>query len=93
MEFPIEFKKCPQCGCEDTICRLACADEPSVPKGTFTSLEKTFCPIQDPTKIMAPTLKGILVHYDICSNCGLRFCVRAEITSLPVNIQIKNVKR
>ena len=87
MLFPIECKKCPQCGCEDTVCRLACADEPSIPKGTFVSLEKLFTPIQDMNKITTPMIKGILTHYDICIKCGTRYCTRAEITSVPITIQ------
>ena len=87
MEFPIEFEQCPQCGCKDTVCRLACADEPSIPKGTFVSLEKLFTPIQDINKIMAPMIKGILSYFDICAKCGTRYCTRAEITTAPVTIQ------
>jgi len=40
MEFPIEFPKCPKCGSSDTVCQQACQNEPSIPKGTFVSLEK-----------------------------------------------------
>ena len=87
MEFPIEFPKCPSCGCKDTICRLACADEPSIPKGTFVSLEKLATPIQDLNRITTPTVKAIISHFDICAKCGLRYCTKAETTSLPVNIQ------
>ena len=87
MSFPIEFVKCPSCGCKDTVCRLACADEPSIPKGTFASLEKLAVPIQDLNKITTPTVKSILVHYDVCAKCGTRYCTRAEIFSVPVTIQ------
>jgi len=87
MNFPIEFPKCPSCGSKDTICRQACADEPSIPKGTFVSLEKLVTPIQDPIKLTTPTVKAILSHFDICAKCGTRYCTKAEITNLPVNIQ------
>ncbi len=87
MEFPIEIAKCPKCGCKDTVSRLACADEPSIPKGTFTSLEKKVVPIQDLNKITTPTVKTILSHFDVCPKCGTYYCTKAEITSLPVTIQ------
>lgn len=87
MEFPIEIAKCPNCGCKDTVARLACADEPSIPKGTFASLEKVVAPIQDPNKLTTPTIKAILGHFDVCVKCGTRYCTKAEITSLPVTIQ------
>ena len=87
MEFPIEFVKCPNCGCKDTVCRLACTDEPSIPQDTFISLEKVFTPLQQPTQMLSPIAKGILCHYDVCAKCGLRYCTRAEKVSLPVTVQ------
>lgn len=83
MPFPIEFPKCPSCGSKHTISRLACADEPSITKGTFTSLERYFTAFQDISKVMGLMIKGILCHYDVCATCGLRYCTRAEITSIP----------
>lgn len=90
MPFPIEFEKCPTCYSKDTICRLACTDEPSIPKGAFVSLEKVFTPIQDVNKITTPIIKGILTHYDICARCGTRYCTRAEITLAPVTKQYRS---
>jgi len=87
MPFPIEFDKCPACHHKHTVCRLACADEPSIPKGTFVSLDKVFTPIQDLNRITTPTVKGILTHFDICARCGTRFCTKAEIVSAPVTIE------
>jgi len=90
MYFPIEFPRCPVCHCADTVCRLACTDEPSIPKGTFVSLDKVFTPIQDLNKITTPTVKGLLTHFDICARCGTRYCTKAEITSVPVTIQYRS---
>lgn len=87
MSFPIEFKECPICHSKETVCRLACADEPSIPKDVFVSLDKTFTPIQDVSKVVSPLIRGILVHYDVCANCGTRYCTRAEIISAPVSVQ------
>ena len=87
MEFPIEFVKCPNCGCKDTVCRLACADEPSIPKDTFVSLEKVISPFQQSSSIIGPFIKAIVCHYDVCAKCGLRYCTRAEIANVPVQVQ------
>ncbi len=87
MPFPIEFTVCPICHSKDTVCRLACADELSIPKGTFVSLEKVPTPIQDLNKITTPTVRGILSHYDVCAKCGTRYCTKAEIITMPVMIQ------
>jgi len=87
MSFPIEFKKCPVCHSQETVCRLACDGESSIAKDAFVSLDKTFTPIQDVTRLLGPVVKGILCHFDVCSKCGMRYCTRAEITSVPVNVQ------
>lgn len=87
MPFPIEFHKCPICRSRETVCRQACADEPSIPKGTFVSLEKVFTPIQDMNKITTPLITVVICHYDVCANCGHRFCTRAEKTTIPVTIE------
>jgi hypothetical protein len=84
MPLPIEFPVCPICHSKETVARLACANEPSIPKGVFVSLEKVFTPIQDINKIAIPIIKEILVHYDVCVHCGTRYCTRAEIISVPV---------
>ena len=85
--FPVIFSECPICHSKDTVCRLACADESSIPKGTFVSLDKLFTPIQDINRIATSMIKGILSHFDICAECGTRYCTKAEITSAPVTIQ------
>ena len=89
MSFPIEFPKCPNCGSMDTVCRLACADDPSIPKGTFLSLEKKIAPLQDFTKIATPTTKVLMSHYDTCAKCGLSRCTRVEKTTMPTDVLMK----
>ena len=84
MKLPIEFPLCPICYSQGTVARIACADEPSLPKGIFVSLEKVFTPIQNINKIATPVVRGIMVHYDVCVNCGTRYCTRAEIISAPI---------
>lgn len=86
MPFPKDFNDCPVCHTGETICRLACDGEPSIPKGTFVSLEKVFTPIQDVAKLIGPLVKGIMCHYDVCANCGTKYCTRAEIISVPATV-------
>lgn len=85
--FPVEFKECPVCKSEETICRAACKGEPSIPEGTFVSLEKRFTTVQAPSKLLGPLAKGILTHYDVCQNCGTSYCTKAEIIMAPVTFQ------
>lgn len=85
--FPIEFKECPTCGCQETVARLACAGVPFIPEGVFVSLQKAFVPIQDVQKITTPMAKGVVSHYDVCARCGTSYCTRAEIISAPVTVQ------
>jgi len=87
MEFPIEFNECPICHCQETVCREACADEPSVPNDVFVSLEKVFTPIQQPGQLLGLLVKGIMTHFDICAKCGTRYCTKAEIVSMPLTVQ------
>jgi len=82
--FPMLFPKCRECGSRDTVTAIGLAEEPSYPKGAFGSIEKAFIPLQDLTKLSVPTVRGILVHYDVCARCGTRRCTKAEILSLPM---------
>jgi len=91
MEFPMIFERCPICGCKNTVCREACADEPSIPKGTFVSMEKKITPIQNLTAISTPTTRVLLRHYDTCAKCGLDYCTRVEKTTIPTDALMKMI--
>ena len=79
MPFLKEFNECPICHCKDTLCRQACADEPTIPIGTFVSMDKKVTPIQDFTKISTPTTRVLYRQYDTCAECGLDYCVKVEL--------------
>ena len=81
---PIGFTECPICHSKDTVARLACADESSIPKGSFVSLEHVITPIETPSKYLG-YVKVIVCHYDVCANCGHRYCTLVEKTSLPAS--------
>ena len=89
MEFPIEFPKCPNCGCEDTVCRQVCADESSISKDTLVVMDKKITPIQNFMTISTPTTKILLRLYDTCLKCGLDYCVRIEKTTMPTDVLMK----
>lgn len=79
--FPIEFSKCPVCGCPDTVCRLAVKEEIEngrFSEGQFVSLEKVATPLIDPKHPPAISAQLLLCHYDCCAKCGTRYCTRAE---------------
>ncbi len=85
IKFPIEFTKCPNCGCPDTTCRLAYKQEVvDKEKGpdVFVSSVRLAIPLGDPRSAML-TLPELLEHHDTCARCGLPYCTKAEITREP----------
>ncbi len=85
------FTECPLCHNKGTVCQEICAEDENLPADQFYSLEKVFTPLQDPTRMIGPYVKGIMVHYDICSNpkCGFKRCTRAEVTKVPMQMTVK----
>jgi len=89
MKFPIEFKKCPICGCTETVTRLACEEEKEkgvIPKEAFVSMEKTQVPLMGnmPPKL---TVRVLIACWDVCVDCGHKYCTRVEIQTTQVQIQ------
>ena len=85
MNFPTEFPKCHSCGSSDTVCKQGCENEPSIPKGTFVSLEKRLTPIQDFSKVSLPATKVLMRHYDTCAKCVIDRCTRVGKTTMPTD--------
>lgn len=87
-KFPMEFNKCPICGCLDTTCRLAYKQE-VVDKGkgpeAFASSEKRPVPLLDPRSAML-SVPALLEHYDTCARCGMRYCTKAEIVPMTIGV-------
>lgn len=86
--FPKMFDKCPICGCTDTVCRKACEGEPSIAAGTFVSLKKSITPIADQSHLTTLALKGILIHTDVCWDCGFEYCTKAEKVTVPATYKM-----
>ncbi len=63
----------------ETLTQLATKDLKEagrLPKETFTSLSKQAVPLTDPR--VALSVETLLVHFDVCANCGMTYCTRAD---------------
>ena len=88
----IEFTECPNCGCTDTVTRLAWNREADVGRISKESRDMPLraanftVPLIDPRK--GPGLVATVVVYDldICDNCGTCYCVRSYTQTGPVQI-------
>jgi hypothetical protein len=91
--FPLEFKKCPNCGSTETVAELAVQEAEKTKgvkrEGPFASLEKAAIPLADPGKTAKLTLPMVICHYDVCAGCGLRYCTKAEIIDAPITFTVK----
>lgn len=91
--FPLEFKQCHDCGCPDTVSRLAWLEEcrkgkiSEESKDLFTSLERILMPLIDPKRGVGLTATILIAYYDVCAKCGRRYCTKAETQTGPVQVQ------
>ncbi|MHB8084366.1 MAG: hypothetical protein ACYDHZ_00875 [Dehalococcoidia bacterium] len=89
--FPVEIKKCPVCGSPDTMVNVAVEEAKKANKlphdFPFGSAEKVAAALIDQRFVgaMAP---AVLMHFDVCYNCGTRYCTKAEIIQVPVQVQM-----
>jgi hypothetical protein len=89
-EYVKEFDKCPNCGCRETITRKAWDSEIDAgrlaekARGYPVGAENTMFALQDPLKPPAFQVGALLISYDICSDCGTKYCVRVEKKVMPV---------
>ena len=92
-QFPIEFKKCPNCGCEETTTREAYKQvqlQSKKPPAGFISPEKVAIALIGAANASGNTFPVIIHHLDYCASCGLKYCTRAEIVqeSKPLPIAV-----
>ncbi len=93
MEFPKVFDKCPLCKCPETLCKLAWEEDVELgkisqaSKDMFVSAEKIAVPLVDPKRGVALSVTVLVYHYDVCAKCGHRYCIKAEKTTQPVQMQ------
>jgi hypothetical protein len=78
-----KVKECPVCHSQETVSRKGTSVAmPAFPEDAFTQLERTVTPVSNPAFEGAP-VKAIVVHYDICVGCGLKYSTQSEIVTLP----------
>lgn len=84
-----DFPVCPDCGSEETISKLGCADlvaRGKLQEGAPTHLEVQVIPLEQP--VMAGVMvQAIVVHWDICAGCGRRRCTWVDLQQVPVQFQ------
>jgi len=86
-KFPMEFKQCPICGCEETIARIGFKDEPTL-KGT-ASLETKITPLFNPTAISILSIPCLIRRYDDCAKCGITYCTKVDKQAMPADVVFK----
>jgi len=82
-----EFK-CPHCGEGETITGLALAEiikRGLCKEGTPYSMQKVIVPLIDPG-IAQLTVPVMIVHQDVCANCGTPYCIRVEAMDAPITM-------
>ena len=92
-QFPKVYSKCPRCGCEKTICQEAWREEvkeghiSQESKDVPVALDRMGTPLTDPRRGVGLSVRVLLISYDVCWKCGLRYAVRAEKQIAPVQMQ------
>jgi len=79
---------CPNCGESKTVTEEACdklIEEGRLPVGTPSSLRKAITPLISP-QTATLTVPVIIVHYDICSKCGVEYSPRVETMDAPIQM-------
>lgn len=84
---PLEFKRCPLCGSEETAAKLACEGEPGIDKDQFVCLKPEVTFIRHPSQTLG-LAPAIISYFDVCVKCGHYYCTKIEKKSLPVQIQV-----
>ena len=85
--FPREFSQCPKCFATATVTRLAAAE--LLAKGghikpdVFLSMRKMIVPLIEPSTAVL-SVPAMIVHYDICFDCGTEYCIKVEKLDLPI---------
>ena len=83
--FPMEFTKCPNCGSEETVTKVAGDEEAEkgrLKKDTTVAALQMQNPLMDPKK--TPLLIGgktgiLLIQADYCAECGTLYCKNAQL--------------
>jgi hypothetical protein len=75
--------ECPVCHGKETVSAKGVEMAHAVVAGDgFTHLENTATPVSMPAFQGAP-FKAIVVHYDVCATCGMKYATKSEIMMMP----------
>jgi hypothetical protein len=87
-EFPLKFKKCPLCGCKETVTREAWRQVNGAEREDVAYKHEAVPLIESQSQVLTQlTVQVLVVHKDICANCGMEYCTIAEIGKAPVQAQ------
>jgi hypothetical protein len=94
LKFPVEYKKCPDCGCEETLAveaqKAVVLSMKEAPK-TFMYYDQKAIPLVSDQNLSG-NFKPILVQYfDYCAGCGRYRMVKAELFQQPKPTNITTV--
>lgn len=82
-----DFTQCPMCEFETTISQKALEVSGKESPG-FASTRKEVVPLEQPA-LANVTISIIILHFDVCANCGTEYCTRAELQQAPVQFKPK----
>ena len=95
MEIIASFPKCPKCGSEETVAKKGFTEmvaKGRIAKDAFLCI-RTDQPLVPPiqqSKVMALlTVDCIQLHWDLCLQCGQERCTRADLVTLPLQLQMQ----
>lgn len=91
-KFPMEFKKCPNCGKEKTITEVGWEEEieagriPEASRGTELAALRTNATLIDPKRTIGISAAVLMYQLVICAGCGSVRCKRVDKVVAPVQI-------
>lgn len=86
LSFPLEYKRCPNCGCKTTVVEQAYIQEPGSDLKKHAALEAKAAVLRDPVQLSGITAPAVLCFMDICAKCGLYRCYRVEKQNIPLQV-------
>ncbi len=88
IQFPIVFKRCPLCGCEDTVlARYKKENKLNAVIATFRLL----VPLADMTQVVSPQIPAIELLKDVCAGCGHEYVTIINKISIRAQFNVKGM--
>ena len=86
IKFPIDFSECPMCGSPKKIADSLMQAEVAkgrAPENMKTAIVAYQTAIGDPAKALF-AIPVVTILVDVCADCGILYCVHAELGNVPV---------